>query len=63
MLPEAGKNQLHFDLAPDVQGDQHEEAERLVSLGATRTGSAQGEVSWAAMADPDGRAFRVLTPR
>jgi catechol 2,3-dioxygenase-like lactoylglutathione lyase family enzyme len=63
VLPEAGKNQLHFDLAPEAHGDQHEEAERLVSLGATRTGIGQGEVSWVAMADPDGREFRVLTPR
>jgi Glyoxalase-like domain len=36
---------------------------RLVDLGATRIDTGQGEVSWVAMADPDGREFCVLTPR
>ncbi len=63
MTPRTGKSRLHFDLAPAVHGDQQAEADRLVSLGATRTGTGQGEVSWVAMADPDGREFRVLTPR
>jgi hypothetical protein len=34
-----------------------------VSLGAARIEIGQGEVSWVAMADPDGNEFRVLTPR
>jgi predicted enzyme related to lactoylglutathione lyase len=57
------KNRLHFDLAPPADGDQHEEVERLVSLGATRIDIGQGDVSWVVMADPDGNEFCVLTPR
>jgi predicted enzyme related to lactoylglutathione lyase len=63
MTPHTGKSQLHFDLAPPVHGDQEEEADRLVSLGATRIDIGQGEVSQVVMADPDGREFCVLTPR
>jgi hypothetical protein len=62
-MPRTGKIRLHFDLAPPVHGDQQEEVDRLVSLGATRIDIGQGEVSWVAMADPDGREFCVLTPQ
>ena len=58
-----GKNRLHFDLAPPVDGDQQSEVDRLVSLGATRIDIGQGGVSWVVMADPDGNEFCVLTPR
>lgn len=61
--PKAGKNRLHFDLAPPVGGDQQAEVDRLVSLGATRIDIGQGDVSWVVMADPDGNEFCVLTPR
>ena len=61
LMPKTGKNRLHFDLAPLAGGDQHTEADRLVSLGATRIDIGQGEVSW--LADPDGHEFRVLAPR
>jgi predicted enzyme related to lactoylglutathione lyase len=61
--PKIGKNRLHFDLAPPVDGDQQAEIERLVSLGATRIDIGQGDVSWVVMADPDGNEFCVLTPR
>ena len=63
MMPKTGKSRLRFDLAPPVNGDQQGEASRLVDLGATRIDTGQGEVSWVAMADPDGREFCVLTPR
>jgi hypothetical protein len=63
LRPKTGKNRLHFDLAPPVDGDQHVEVDRLVSLGATRVDLGQGEVSWVLMADPDGHEFCVLTPR
>jgi len=63
LMPRTGKTRLHFDLAPPVHGDRQEEAGRLVSLGATRIDAGQGEVSRVVMADPDGREFRVLTPR
>ena len=60
--PKTGKNRLHFDLAPPVDGDQRTEVDRLVSLGATRIDIGQGEAGWVAMADPDGNEFCVLTP-
>jgi hypothetical protein len=63
LTPETRTSRLHFDLAPPVHGDQQKEADRLVSLGATRIGTGTGQGSWVALADPDGRDFRVLTPR
>ena len=63
LMPKTGKNRLHFDLAPPLGGDQQAEADRLVSLGATRINIGQGEVSWVVMADPDGHEFCVLIPR
>jgi hypothetical protein len=62
-MQKTGKNRLHFDLAPPVEGHQHMEVDRLVSLGATRIDIGQGEVSWVVMANPDGHEFCVLTPR
>jgi predicted enzyme related to lactoylglutathione lyase len=61
--PKTGKNRLHLDVAPPIDADQQTEVERLVSLGATRLDIGQDEVSWVAMADPDGNEFCVLTPR
>jgi predicted enzyme related to lactoylglutathione lyase len=63
LMPKTGKERLHFDLAPPAGGDQQAEADRLVSLGATRASIGQGEVSWMVMADPDGHEFCLLTPR
>ncbi len=63
LRPKTGRNRLHFDLAPPVDGDQQAEVDRLVSLGATRVDTGQGDVSWVVMADPDGHEFCVLTPR
>jgi predicted enzyme related to lactoylglutathione lyase len=61
--PKAGKNRLHFDIAPPPEGDQQAEVERLIALGATRIDIGQGDVSWVVMADPDGNEFCVLAPR
>jgi len=61
--PKRGKERLHFDIAPPVDGDRDAEVERLLSLGATRVDIGQGDVSWVVMADPDGHEFCVLTPR
>lgn len=44
LMPKTGKNRLHFDLAPTVQGGQQPEVDRLVSLGATRIDIGQSEV-------------------
>ena len=63
LMPKTGRNRLRFDLAPPADGDQRTEAERLVSLGATRIDSGRGDVGWVVMADPDGNEFRVLSPR
>jgi hypothetical protein len=63
LMPRTGKDRLRLDIAPPVDGDQQTEVDRLVSLGAARIEVGQGEVSWVAMADPDGNEFRVLTPR
>ncbi|HEX6931005.1 MAG TPA: VOC family protein [Streptosporangiaceae bacterium] len=63
LMPKAGKNRLHFDLAPVVGGDQQAEVDRLVSLGAARIDIGQGDVSWVVMADPDGHEFCVLDAR
>jgi hypothetical protein len=59
----AGKNRLHFDIAPAAGGDQAAEVERLLALGAQRVDIGQGDVSWVVMADPEGNEFCVLTPR
>ncbi|KOU58121.1 glyoxalase/bleomycin resistance protein/dioxygenase [Streptomyces sp. MMG1533] len=63
LMPKAGRNRLHFDLAPPVDGDRQTEADRLLSLGATRIETGQGEAGRLEMADPDGNEFCVLTPR
>ncbi|WP_128377021.1 VOC family protein [Streptomyces cavernae] len=63
VMPKTGKERLHFDLAPSVDGDQQAEVERLLSLGATRIDTGQSEAGRVLMADPDGNEFCVLTPR
>jgi hypothetical protein len=50
-----GRNRQRFELAPPGHGDQHAEADRLVSLGATLLEVApDGTVE---LADPDGNEF------
>jgi catechol 2,3-dioxygenase-like lactoylglutathione lyase family enzyme len=63
LMPKTGKDRLHFDLAPPLDGDQHLEVDRLVSLGATRIDIGQGDVGWVVMADPGGHEFCVVAPR
>ena len=55
----AGKNRVHLDVsAPDIEA----EADRLVGLGATRTGAGQlGDHAWIVMADPEGNEFCVCS--
>jgi len=55
-----GRNRVSLDLAPGAGGDGRAEVDRLVSLGATRTGAGAGHVE---LTDPDGNEFRVLTSR
>ncbi len=63
LMPRAGKDRLHFDLAPTADSDRQAEVDRLLSLGATRAGTGPGEVGRVVMADPDGNEFCMLTPR
>ncbi len=59
----SGKNRLHLDIAPPAYGDQEEEVERLIALGARPIDIGQGDVSWIVLADPEDNEFCVLTPR
>ena len=59
IIPKAGKNRLHLDIAPPVGGDRRAEVARLSSLGATRVDIGQGDVSRVVMADPDDNEFCV----
>ena len=61
-LPKVGKNRLHLDIAPSDGADQHEEVDRLVSLGATRLDTGPGPAGQVVMADPDGNEFCMLSP-
>ncbi len=55
------KNRLHLDLTPD---DQQTEVDRLIALGARPVDVVQGpEVTWRALADPEGNEFCVLLPK
>ena len=60
LMPKTGKNRVHFDLAPPANSDWQAEVARLLSLGATRADTGQGDGK-VAMADPDGNEFCVLT--
>ena len=61
LMPKAGTNRLHFDIAPPAGADQQAEVDRLISLGATLADIGQGDVSWVVLADPDGHEFCVLS--
>lgn len=54
---------VHLDLRPYPGDDQAAEVERLRALGATDADIGQGDVPWVVLADPEGSAFCVLTPR
>ena len=55
--PKTIKNRMHLDLHVS---DPDAEAERLVALGATRTGAGRlGEIAWINMADPEGNEFDI----
>lgn len=58
-----GKNRLHLDIAPPADGDQEEEVDRLIALGARRIDIGQGDVSWVVLTDPEDNELCVLTPR
>ena len=57
VAPKTGPNRLQFELALPVDADREAEVDRLISLGATRTGVGDG--GRVLMLDPDGNEFRV----
>ena len=61
--PKAGRNRLHVDVAPPVDGDQQAEVRRLLALGATRLDGDRHDVGSVVLADPDGNEFCVRAPR
>ena len=54
--PRSTNDRLHMDLVADP--DMEAEADRLVTLGATRSGRDGADV---VMVDPDANEFRLLT--
>lgn len=58
-----GKNRLHLDVAPPVDGDLRAEVDRLVAVGARLVDVGQRDVPWTVLADPEGNELCVLTPR
>jgi hypothetical protein len=58
--PKTAERRLHFDLAPLAGGDQQAEVDRLLELGATRTGAGAGGADRVVLTDPDGNEFCVL---
>ena len=58
-VPEAKatKNRMHLDLHV---ADPEAEAQRLIALGATRTGDGTlGDIAWITMTDPEGNEFDI----
>ena len=55
------KNRLHFDVCP-TDRDQSEELNRLLGLGAKRSGIA-GSGSWVVLEDPEGNEFCLMSQR
>jgi predicted enzyme related to lactoylglutathione lyase len=59
LMAKAGKNRLHFDLVTADEGSHQSEVARLLSLGAARVDSGQGDVDWVVLVDPDNNEFWV----
>jgi hypothetical protein len=51
-------NRLRLDISPAAEGDVPKETERLEAFGAV---VSHQDVEWAALVDPEGNEFRVLT--
>ncbi|MFD0026518.1 VOC family protein [Streptomyces sp. NPDC058382] len=59
LMPRTGRDRVRFDLAAPAHEDRQAEIERLVSLGARRTGAGRND-DRVVMTDPDGNEFCVL---
>ncbi|MFF3846807.1 VOC family protein [Streptomyces sp. NPDC002328] len=64
VAPKTGVNRLYFELAlpADADADLETEIDRLVSLGAKRTDTGEGDGTRVPMLDPDGNEFSVRRP-
>jgi predicted enzyme related to lactoylglutathione lyase len=60
LMPRAGRDRLHFDLTRQSAGNLDDEVERLVSIGASRTGLDPCAPGGIGMADPDGNEFCLV---
>ncbi|MFF3663489.1 VOC family protein [Streptomyces olivochromogenes] len=63
VAPKTGTNRLYLELALPAGADGEAEVDRLISLGATRTGIGEGDGVRVLMLDPDGNEFSVQRPR
>ncbi|MER5347341.1 VOC family protein [Streptomyces mirabilis] len=63
VAPKTGTNRLYLELALPADADGEAEVERLISLGATRTGIGGGDGVRVLMLDPDGNEFSIQRPR
>ncbi|MGY0021009.1 VOC family protein [Streptomyces sp. cg35] len=63
VAPKAGTNRLYLELAIPADADWNAEVDRLISLGATRTDTGEGDSGQLLMLDPDGNEFAVQKPR
>ncbi|HEY9440907.1 MAG TPA: VOC family protein [Streptomyces sp.] len=63
VAPKSGTNRLYFELALPVGAEWEAEVDRLISLGATRIDTGEGDSGRALMLDPDGNEFSVQKPR
>ncbi|MFD8425342.1 VOC family protein [Streptomyces sp. NPDC059466] len=63
VAPKTGTNRICFELELPADADWEAEADRLVSLGATRTGIGEGDDGRVLMLDPDGNEFFVRRSR
>ncbi|WP_225848983.1 VOC family protein [Streptomyces sp. HPF1205] len=63
VAPKTGPNRVYLDLALPTGADWRAEVDRLISLGATRTGTDEGGGDRVLMLDPDGNEFSLRKPR
>jgi hypothetical protein len=59
VAPKTGPNRLYFELALPAGADRDAEIDRLVSLGATRTATGEGDDGRVLLLDPDGNEFSL----
>ncbi|MFD7165307.1 VOC family protein [Streptomyces violascens] len=62
VAPKTVTNRLYFELALPADADCEAEIDRLISLGATRIGTGEGDGGRVLMLDPDGNEFAVQRP-